>query len=95
MWQRVPSQKHLCLGTTGMDKSRCKKAQGVIVIIFRYSLFAVINHVGSLEAGHYTAYIRQHRDNWFKCDDHIITKANIKDVLNSEGYAIFCSIVSA
>jgi ubiquitin carboxyl-terminal hydrolase 22/27/51 len=51
----------------------------------RYSLFAVINHVGSLEAGHYTAYIRQQRNNWFKCDDHIITKANIKDVLNSEG----------
>ncbi|CAB3372912.1 Hypothetical predicted protein [Cloeon dipterum] len=55
----------------------------------RYSLFAVINHVGTLEAGHYTAYIRQHRDNWFKCDDHIITKANIKDVLNSEGYLLF------
>ncbi|XP_059477248.1 ubiquitin carboxyl-terminal hydrolase 22 [Neocloeon triangulifer] len=55
----------------------------------RYSLFAVINHVGSLEAGHYTAYIRQQRDNWFKCDDHIITKANIKDVLNSEGYLLF------
>ena len=51
----------------------------------RYSLFAVINHVGTLEAGHYTAYIRQHRDHWFKCDDHLITKADIRDVLDSEG----------
>lgn len=52
----------------------------------RYSLFAVINHVGTIEAGHYTAYIRQHRDHWFKCDDHLITKAEIRDVLQSEGY---------
>ncbi|KAF4517421.1 hypothetical protein B566_EDAN005030 [Ephemera danica] len=55
----------------------------------RYSLFAVINHLGSLEAGHYTAYIRQYRDHWFKCDDHLITKANIRDVLDSEGYLLF------
>ncbi|XP_071443594.1 ubiquitin carboxyl-terminal hydrolase 22 [Hetaerina americana] len=55
----------------------------------RYSLFAVINHLGSLDAGHYTAFIRQHRDNWFKCDDHLITRAKIQDVLDSEGYLLF------
>lgn len=48
----------------------------------------MINHVGTIEAGHYTAYIRQHRDHWFKCDDHLITKADIRDVLQSEGYPI-------
>ena len=53
--------------------------------LFRYSLFAVVNHVGSLDAGHYTAFVRQHRDQWYKCDDHLITRATIKDVLNSEG----------
>ena len=26
--------------------------------IFRYVLFAVINHIGTLDAGHYTSYIR-------------------------------------
>ena len=51
----------------------------------RYSLFAVINHVGTIEAGHYTAFIRQHRDHWFKCDDHLITQADLRDVLQSEG----------
>lgn len=51
----------------------------------RYSLFAVINHEGSLETGHYTAFIRQQRDQWFKCDDHLITRAKLKDVLTSEG----------
>lgn len=51
----------------------------------RYSLFAVVNHQGTLESGHYTTFIRQHKDQWFKCDDAIITKASIKDVLDSEG----------
>nr|CAD7397534.1 unnamed protein product [Timema cristinae] len=55
----------------------------------RYSLFAVVNHSGSLDAGHYTAYVRQHRDHWYKCDDNIISKANIQEVLDSEGYAYF------
>lgn len=55
----------------------------------RYSLFAVINHSGSLDAGHYTAFIRQQHDHWFKCDDHLITKANLQEVLDSEGYLLF------
>ncbi|XP_011634474.1 ubiquitin carboxyl-terminal hydrolase 22 [Pogonomyrmex barbatus] len=55
----------------------------------RYSLFAVINHEGSLETGHYTAFIRQQRDQWFKCNDHLITRARLKDVLTSEGYLLF------
>lgn len=56
-----------------------------VFFISRYSLFAVVNHQGTLESGHYTSFIRQHKDQWFKCDDAIITKASIKDVLDSEG----------
>ncbi|XP_041473865.1 ubiquitin carboxyl-terminal hydrolase 22-like [Lytechinus variegatus] len=55
----------------------------------QYSLFAVVNHHGSLEAGHYTCYVRQHQDQWFKCDDALITKATVHDVLQSEGYLLF------
>lgn len=51
----------------------------------RYCLFAVVNHSGTIETGHYTAYIRQCRDQWFKCDDHLITRASIQEVLQSEG----------
>lgn len=56
---------------------------------FRYSLYAVINHIGSLDAGHYTAYVRHQKDMWVKCDDHIITTATLKQVLDSEGYMLF------
>uniref|UniRef100_A0A8C6QFJ1 Ubiquitin carboxyl-terminal hydrolase n=1 Tax=Nannospalax galili TaxID=1026970 RepID=A0A8C6QFJ1_NANGA len=55
----------------------------------KYSLFAVINHHGTLESGHYTSFIRQEKDQWFNCDDAIITKATIEDLLYSEGYLLF------
>ncbi|CAH1957542.1 unnamed protein product [Acanthoscelides obtectus] len=56
----------------------------------RYSLFAVINHVGtSIMSGHYTAYVRHHRDIWYKCNDEIITRAKFEEVLASEGYLLF------
>lgn len=55
------------------------------IFVFRYCLFAVVNHSGTIETGHYTCYIRQQRDQWFKCDDHIITRASVQDVLDSEG----------
>lgn len=51
----------------------------------RYALFAVVNHLGTIESGHYTCYIRQHKDQWFKCDDALISKATLHEVLNSEG----------
>lgn len=54
-----------------------------------YTLFAVINHVGNMEAGHYTSFIRQHRDKWYVCNDHQIVPSSIKDVLDSEGYLLF------
>lgn len=54
-----------------------------------YSLYAVTNHVGSMDSGHYTAFVRQQRGKWYKCDDHQITRASLTDVLASEGYQLF------
>ncbi|KAK2714746.1 ubiquitin carboxyl-terminal hydrolase 22-like [Artemia franciscana] len=54
-----------------------------------YSLFAVVNHVGSLDSGHYTNYIRLHANEWYKCDDAQITKVKLQEVLDSQGYLLF------
>jgi ubiquitin carboxyl-terminal hydrolase 22/27/51 len=50
----------------------------------KYCLFAVVNHGGTMDTGHYTCYVRQYRDQWYKCDDACITKAEMSDVLRSE-----------
>ncbi|KAJ6219774.1 hypothetical protein RDWZM_005586 [Blomia tropicalis] len=54
-----------------------------------YFLYAVINHTGTLETGHYTAYIRQTEDEWYQCDDHFILRATTEQVLQSEAYLLF------
>lgn len=55
----------------------------------KYALFAVVNHQGTIEGGHYTCFVRQQNGQWFKCDDHLITKASLNEVLSSEGYLLF------
>uniref|UniRef100_A0A0B7A1L4 Ubiquitin carboxyl-terminal hydrolase n=2 Tax=Arion vulgaris TaxID=1028688 RepID=A0A0B7A1L4_9EUPU len=55
----------------------------------RYSLFAVVNHYGTIESGHYTCYIRSLKEQWFRCEDHLIKRATAGEVLNSEGYLLF------
>ncbi|KAI9250629.1 hypothetical protein BY458DRAFT_536281 [Sporodiniella umbellata] len=48
-----------------------------------YTLFAVVNHQGKVDTGHYTMYAK-HRSEWFKFDDHCVTSAYQKDVLDSK-----------
>lgn len=56
----------------------------------RYSLFAVVNHCGTaINAGHYIAYVRQQRNFWFECNDDVIRKSKLEEVLASEGYLLF------
>jgi len=43
---------------------------------YKYELFAVVNHMGNLQSGHYTSFIRQ-TSSWFRCDDSLITKGKI------------------
>jgi len=52
-------------------------------------LYAVVNHIGNFDGGHYYAFIRHVRMDWFKCDDHVITKASREEVLDSPGYLLF------
>ena len=52
---------------------------------YKYELFAVVNHMGNLQSGHYTSFIRQ-TSSWFRCDDSLITKGSF----DSKSYFIFC-----
>ncbi|ORX69385.1 cysteine proteinase [Linderina pennispora] len=46
----------------------------------QYSLFCVIDHLGQMDTGHYTAYA-QHRGQWYLFDDAHVSRADIRDVL--------------
>lgn len=53
-----------------------------------YTLFAVVNHQGKMDTGHYTMFAK-HRNEWFRFDDHNVTVAYQKDVLESKAYMCF------
>ena len=70
--------------------SNTKETYRSLITFCRYSLFAVVNHSGTIESGHYTCFIRSYKDQWFKCEDHVVTRATSGEVLTSEGYGL-CS----
>ncbi|KAH6583712.1 hypothetical protein BASA50_010139 [Batrachochytrium salamandrivorans] len=55
---------------------------------YKYSLFAIVNHEGKMDTGHYKAYAKC-RDQWFMFDDHTITVTTQKTALESNGYMCF------
>ncbi|KAI8058934.1 uncharacterized protein B0P05DRAFT_599889 [Gilbertella persicaria] len=53
-----------------------------------YTLFSVVNHQGKVDTGHYTMFAK-HRNEWFRFDDHNVTVAYQKEVLDSKAYMCF------
>lgn len=73
-------------GEADGDDSRIVRGNGHAL----YDLFAVVNHNGRIDSGHYTAMVRK-RGSWFKCDDEKVTKLpTIENTIRSkEAYLVF------
>ena len=58
----------------------------------KYNLYAVCNHVGCMEGGHYTAYCNvDELQRWHKYDDHEVYEMDARDVKSSKAYILFYS----
>ncbi|KAH9958814.1 hypothetical protein BC827DRAFT_540115 [Russula dissimulans] len=55
---------------------------------YRYDLYGVTNHFGSLSSGHYTAFIAS-RGGWLYCDDSRVSQANAKEVVGKPAYVLY------
>ncbi|OUC39631.1 Ras family protein [Trichinella nativa] len=55
----------------------------------QYVLYAVINHAGQTETGHFTCFLRPNDGQWYHCDDNVITPATDSEVYDSEAYMLF------
>merc|ERR1712059_165703 len=59
-----------------------------------FSLYAVSNHFGSLEGGHYTAYCSSSvLKRWHKFDDQDVSTMDSKDVVTPAAYILFYSAI--
>lgn len=54
----------------------------------RYSLYAVLNHSGQTNSGHYTAFIRSGPGCWCLCDDQKIVPVTLERVLTTDAYVL-------
>ncbi|KAG8934774.1 hypothetical protein FRC01_000455 [Tulasnella sp. 417] len=53
--------------------------------MYEYELFAVVNHEGQVNTGHYTNYAR-FEDQWYHFNDEKVTSATLRDCLKSRAY---------
>ena len=57
---------------------------------YKYDLFAVSNHFGSLAGGHYTAFaLNSEFNKWFCFDDSSVSPAKDIDIVSSAAYVLF------
>lgn len=70
--------------TTG-DGSELRESREAL-----YDLFAVVNHIGKIDSGHYTAMVRK-QGMWFRCDDDKVSPLNDMDrvIRSEEAYLVF------
>ena len=57
---------------------------------FVYDLYAVSNHFGSLNGGHYTAYAQNPIDKkWYEFDDSDVSKIDGSSAVTKAAYVLF------
>ncbi|KAL1461682.1 hypothetical protein WDU94_013554 [Cyamophila willieti] len=54
----------------------------------RYDLYAVSNHYGTMESGHYTAYCRN-KYKWYKFDDSDVSEISSSKLVSPAAYILF------
>ncbi|KAF3423965.1 hypothetical protein E2986_05418 [Frieseomelitta varia] len=65
---------------------------------YSYSLYAMSNHYGTMEGGHYTAFCKNAAQNkWYKYDDHTVTEVTVSQVRsqNTSAYLLFYTSFSS
>ena len=53
-----------------------------------YALSSVINHHGSLNSGHYSAYVK-HQHQWYCFNDRTVTPIETSDIVSQHAYILF------
>ncbi|KAH0668182.1 hypothetical protein KY290_029118 [Solanum tuberosum] len=56
---------------------------------YRYMLYAISNHYGSMGGGHYTAFVHQGADRWYDFDDSHVSPISKDKIKTSAAYVLF------
>jgi ubiquitin C-terminal hydrolase len=79
--------KHINFPTTNLNLQKYingySKHQSV------YNLYAVCNHYGMMNCGHYTAFCKNIDTNWYQYNDDQVTQLELNDVVTDSAYILF------
>jgi len=57
---------------------------------YKYDLYAVCNHSGSLLGGHYTVYVKNANGKWYHYNDTIVSEVGLNEsIISSKAYVLF------
>lgn len=59
-----------------------------------YNLYGVCNHIGYVNGGHYTSFIRNASDEWIHYNDTCVAKIKKEDVISPSAYCLFYRLSS-
>ena len=67
-----------------------KSLQGKEPAKCTYDLIGVINHYGTMNAGHYTAHcLNSETDRWYRFDDSMCREIKPEEIVTSAAYVLF------
>lgn len=71
----------------GLDLS--KYVRGYKPESYKYDLFGVCNHMGSVNGGHYTAYVKCKEGQWNHYNDTIVEPVDTSQIVSPKAYCLF------
>lgn len=56
---------------------------------YHYDLFGVCNHIGGVQGGHYTAFVKNAENKWLDFNDERVSEINEKRIVSPMAYCLF------
>jgi ubiquitin C-terminal hydrolase len=56
---------------------------------YKYELYGISNHSGSVNGGHYTSYIKNVNNKWYSYNDTIVKEIPINEIFSPKAYCLF------
>ena len=72
---------------SGLDLS--KYVRGYNPQSYRYDLFGVCNHMGSVNGGHYTSFVKNQEGQWNHYNDTTVESINSSQIVSPKAYCLF------
>jgi ubiquitin C-terminal hydrolase len=80
-------QSHIDFPLTDLNLS--KYMRGYKPETYRYDLFGVCNHMGNVNGGHYTSFVKNREGHWNHYNDTVVERVDTNQIVSPKAYCLF------